>query len=144
MRVHVHEIYIYDEDPVRVDRYSETGLGVQFQLADDDVGPVTVTVPWSQITKIRSWRYDTDDDAPGAEVEPDANSDDEPVEPPAADPAKTDDGQGQGDSGGNVKEWTEASNADMRTWAQTQGLAVSTSGPVSKDVATKFAAAHSD
>lgn len=139
MRVHVHEIHIYDQDPVKVDRYSETGLGVQYQVDDDERGPVTVMVPWSQVVRIRSWRYDTDDAVAEAEV----GAGDEAAETPANDGEDgdgNDANQGQGD--GKAKEWPEASNADMRTWAQSQGLAVSSSGPVSKDVATKFAAAH--
>lgn len=145
MREHI--IYRYDQDPVTVyGQLGEDGIGVLYTVTEDD-GRVSYRVPWAQITKIVSRRVP--DDVAVAVVDVVAEA------PEGYDPddetADSDDEQGTGDSGdsaggvtaaGTANSWPEADNATMRSWAQTQGLAVSASGPVSNDVKTAYAAAH--
>lgn len=150
----LHEIHIFDEDPVCVGQYSADGIGVTY-TADE----VTTFLPWTQISRICSYRLEdiqaavalrdaeeAGDGPADSELDPDAVKVDATTPDDAGDSgsvaADTDEGKG-GDSG-KVKEWPKASNAEMREWAQSQGVPVSASGPVSRDVATKYAAAHAD
>lgn len=137
----VHEIYIYDEDPVTVDNCSRDGLGVTFTVDDE-----TTFLPWSQVTRIVSRRPDPEP-ATGAQAEAvapaEAEADDtENGDGDSGAGGEADTSDGEDVNGGDAKEWPDADNATMRAWAQSQGVPVSTSGPVSNDVKTKYAAAH--
>lgn len=137
----VYEIHLYEtDDPVRVDNCTQDGVGVLFT-----VDGVTTFVPWIHVTKIVSYRRPEIvpvDDTPEIVGDETAGED--------ADDAGTDANDDTGDDGGSdpkssdAKEWPKADNATMRAWAQSQGLGVSASGPVSKDVAAAYAAAHAE
>jgi hypothetical protein len=120
-----------DADPLVVDRYMPDSFGVTYETEGCEV-----FVPWHRVEAIVRYTEDyeptepAEGDEPAEADEVDDESDDEVTDEPPATSGKAD--------------FPKASNADMRAWAQAHGIEVSASGPVSNDVATKFAAAHAD
>lgn len=136
----------YNKGPARIELGDGTKVDVP-KFSADTWGLTygderQVFVPWHRVHEITfadPCELDDDDSEGGVDDAVPEVDDDTGGEPAGPDTDDDDDGDD-----GKAKEWAQPSNAVMRAWAQGQGLEVSASGPVSNDVASKYAAAHSD
>jgi hypothetical protein len=163
-----YEIHTKDGDPVVVDKVTEDGAGVRYTDPDGN----QVFVPWGGVDKVVSYRTpddvpaEVDEDGtyvlePGPNaVTPPLTPQNEDDQPPAAKAEKAEKatkaakkaaaaGVGgkepaKGDpQATKASEWASADPDVVRSWAKDNGHEVADSGPLSKDVLSAYAAAHS-